>query len=80
MVRSEVRVTGRGSSRRGPSACLVEHRLAARSDLAGFSWTRGCGRCPMRVQESLSESREVSAHLGNWEIPVKTIVAWMARE
>jgi hypothetical protein len=34
----------------------------------------------MHVQERLPESKEVSAHLGNWEIQVKMIGAWMARE
>jgi hypothetical protein len=43
--------------------------FADRSNLAVFSWTRGCGRCPMRAQESPARSRTTRSTL-IWEIPV----------
>src|SRR4051794_31791561 len=66
MVCPEVRETGRGMSRWGPSGRPDGHpagRLLDRSDLTVFPWTRGCGRCLMRVQETRARSRMVMVTL-----------------
>src|SRR5262249_10378576 len=41
-----------------------------RSDRAVFPWTRECGRCPRRVQESRARSRTTRSTL-IWEIPTQ---------
>ena len=52
-----------GRADEGPSGRRTGIRLADRSDLAVFPWTRECGTCPMRVQESRARSRTTRSRL-----------------
>ena len=72
MVCREVRETGRGTSRRGPSGRRTGIRLAGRSDLAVFPWTRECGAVSNACSGEPGEvpDNEVNAHLG---IPAGTL-------
>ena len=70
MVRREVRATGRGTSRSGPSGARTGIRLAGRPNLTAFPWTIACDRHPMRVQQKLARSQTTRSTL-IWEIPVE---------
>jgi hypothetical protein len=71
MVCREVGRPAEGRAEGGRQSVRTGIRLADRSDRAVFLWTRQCGRCPMRLQESRARSRTTGSAL-IWEIPVNT--------
>jgi hypothetical protein len=53
--------------------------LPTAPNLAVFPFTRGCGRCPMRVQENRARSRTRGSTL-IWEIPAEIRLDRLARD